>query len=85
MVSQFFFTEKDVGLNCAVVSHPRLAELNSYVRVEVLAGPLSAEVVQQFQVVVLTQSRLEEQRRVGDLCHSKDIKFIVASTRGLFG
>lgn len=85
MVSQFFFTEKDVGLNCAVVSHPRLAELNSYVRVEVLAGPLSAEVVQQFQVVVLTQSRLEEQRRVGDLCHSKDIKFIVASTKGLFG
>lgn len=54
-------------------------------RVEVLTGPLSEEVVQRFQVVVLTQSPLEEQRRLGDLCHSKDIKFIVASTRGLFG
>lgn len=74
-----------MGLNCAEVSQQRLAELNDYVRVEVLPGPLSDEVVQRFQVVVLTQSPLDEQRRIGDLCHSKDIKFIVASTRGLFG
>ena len=82
---QFFFTEKDVGQNCAKVSQGHLAELNSYVRVEVLSGPLTNQVVEQFQVVVLTQSTLEEQSRIGDLCHSKDIKFIVASTRGLFG
>ena len=74
-----------MGQNCAVVSQQRLAELNSYVRVEVLSGNLSDEAVQRFQVVVLTQSPLEEQRRIGDLCHSKNIKFIVASTRGLFG
>lgn len=82
---QFFFTEKDVGRNCAEVSMPRLAELNSYVRVEVLSGPLTNEVVGAFQVVVLTQSSLDEQHRIGDFCHSKNIKFIVASTRGLFG
>lgn len=83
--SQFFFTEKDVGLNCAEVCQPRLAELNNYVRVEVLSGTLSEEAVQRFQVVVLTRSPLEEQRKLGDLCHTKGIKFIVASTRGLFG
>ena len=27
---QFFFTEKDVGSNCAEVTSPRLAELNRY-------------------------------------------------------
>lgn len=67
------------------MSHPRLAELNNYVRVEVLSGALTDEAVKQFQVVVLTQSPLEEQRRLGDLCHANNIKFIVASTRGLFG
>ena len=74
-----------MGSNCAEVSQPHLAELNSYVRVEVLSGPLSDEAIQKFQVVVLTQSPLSEQCRIGDLCHSKNIKFIVASTKGLFG
>ena len=74
-----------MGKNCAEVSYPHLAELNSYVRVEVLSGSLTSEVVQKYQVVVLTQSCLEEQTRIGDFCHSRNIKFIVASTRGLFG
>ncbi len=74
-----------MGKNCAEVSRPHLAELNDYVDVKVLSGQLTDEVVSSFQVVVLTQSSLEEQKRIGDLCHSKDIKFIVASTRGLCG
>lgn len=38
-----------------------------------------------FQVVVLTQSSLEEQLWAGDFCHARGIKFIIADTRGLFG
>ena len=38
-----------------------------------------------FQVVVLTQSSLEEQIWAGDFCHARGIKFIIADTRGLFG
>ncbi|XP_064399352.1 ubiquitin-like modifier-activating enzyme 1 isoform X2 [Halichondria panicea] len=83
--SQFFFRAADVGKNCAEVSRERLAELNSYVRVEVLAGELSEEAVSKYQVVVLTQSPLDEQRSVGDYCHTQNIRFIVADTRGLFG
>ncbi|NXW61210.1 UBA1 enzyme, partial [Eurystomus gularis] len=37
------------------------------------------------QVVVLTDSPLEEQLWVGDFCHSRGIKLVVADTRGLFG
>ena len=37
------------------------------------------------QVVVLTDSRYDEQVRVGEFCHSHNIKFIVAETCGLFG
>ena len=37
------------------------------------------------QVVVLTASRLEEQLRVGTLCHEHGVCFLVADTRGLVG
>lgn len=37
------------------------------------------------QVVVLTNSTLEEQQQLGELCHNKGIKLIIADTRGLFG
>jgi hypothetical protein len=35
--------------------------------------------------VVLTNSPLEEQQRVGDFCHCNGIKLVIADTRGLFG
>lgn len=38
-----------------------------------------------FQVVVLTDSSLDDQKRFGELCHSHGIKFIVADTKGLCG
>lgn len=43
--------------------------------------PLTAPV----QVVVLTESPLEEQLRVGDFCHARGISFIVADAKGLAG
>ena len=57
----------------------------SYVRVEILSGALSEEAIKKFQVVVLTQSSLAEQRRIGEFCHSNGMCLVVASTRGLFG
>lgn len=37
------------------------------------------------QVVVLTTSNLEEQLKVGTLCHKHRVCFLVADTRGLVG
>uniref|UniRef100_A0A8C9RUP7 E1 ubiquitin-activating enzyme n=2 Tax=Scleropages formosus TaxID=113540 RepID=A0A8C9RUP7_SCLFO len=83
--SQFYLREEDLGRNRAEVSQPRLAELNSYVPVTAYTGALTEEYLTEFQVVILTDSNLEEQLRLGDLCHSKGIKLIIADTRGLFG
>ncbi|PVD24234.1 hypothetical protein C0Q70_14704 [Pomacea canaliculata] len=83
--SQFFLREEDRGKNRAEVSQPRLAELNSYVPVSSNSGNLDEAFLSQFQVVVLANSCLDEQIRVGEFCHSRNIKFIVADTRGLFG
>jgi ubiquitin-activating enzyme E1 len=88
--SQYFLSEGDVGKNVAAVSQPKLAELNSYVKVKVLEKEkLTPADLDCFQVVVLTdtleQTPLAVQKELGDHCHEKNVKFIVASTRGLCG
>ncbi|XP_047393198.1 ubiquitin-like modifier-activating enzyme 1 isoform X2 [Sciurus carolinensis] len=83
--SQFYLREEDIGKNRAEVSQPRLAELNSYVPVSSYTGPLVEDFLSDFQVVVLTNTSLEYQLQVGEVCHSRGIKLVVADTRGLFG
>ncbi|XP_077464525.1 ubiquitin-like modifier-activating enzyme 1 [Stigmatopora argus] len=83
--SQFYIREEDLGKNRAEVSQSRLAELNSYVPVAAHVGALTEDFLTKFQVVVLTNSTLDEQQKVGEFCHSKGIKIIIADTRGLFG
>ncbi|KAK6308641.1 hypothetical protein J4Q44_G00219120 [Coregonus suidteri] len=83
--SQFYLHEEDLGKNRAEVSRIRLAELNSYVPVVAYTGALTDDYLIQFQVVILTNSPLEEQQSIGEVCHSNGIKLVIADTRGLFG
>ncbi|KAK7102589.1 ubiquitin-like modifier-activating enzyme 1 [Littorina saxatilis] len=83
--SQFFLREEDLGKNRADVTQPRLAELNGYVPVTSSSADLDESFLSQFQVVVLSNSNNVEEVRVGEFCHSHNIKFIVAETHGLFG
>ncbi|NXU50205.1 UBA1 enzyme, partial [Turnix velox] len=82
---QFLLGESDVGQNRAEVSQRALAELNPRVVVTAHTGELSEAFLASFQVVVLTESSLEEQLRIGDFCHDQDICFIVADAKGLAG
>ncbi|OWF35050.1 ubiquitin-like modifier-activating enzyme 1 isoform X2 [Mizuhopecten yessoensis] len=83
--SQFFLREADLGKNRAVVSLPRLAELNNYVPVNSHTEELTEDFIKKFQVVVLTNSDTDEQVRIGDMCHANNIRFIASESRGLFG
>ncbi|XP_051754131.1 ubiquitin-like modifier-activating enzyme 1 isoform X2 [Ctenopharyngodon idella] len=83
--SQFYLKEADLGQNRALCSEKQLSSLNVYVRVSAWTNKLNEDFLSKFQVVVLTNSPLEEQLRVGTFCHSNNIKFIVADTRGLCG
>ncbi|KAM6414068.1 ubiquitin-like modifier-activating enzyme 7 [Rhynochetos jubatus] len=82
---QFLLGESDVGWNRAEASQRVLAELNPHVVVAAHTGELSEDFLASFQVVVLTESPLEEQLRVGDFCHAQGIRFIVADAKGLAG
>ncbi|XP_066919835.1 ubiquitin-like modifier-activating enzyme 1 [Clytia hemisphaerica] len=83
--SQYYLSEKDIGKNRAQVSVENLSELNTYVPVTVHEGELTDNFLTKFQVVVLTNSSLDEQLRISDLTHKNNQKLIVVDTKGLFG
>ncbi|KAJ7417510.1 Ubiquitin-like modifier-activating enzyme 1 [Pitangus sulphuratus] len=82
---QFLLGQSDVGQNRAEASCRVLAELNPGVVVEAYTGELLEAFLASFQVVVLTESPLEEQLHIGDFCHAQGICFIVADAKGLAG
>ncbi|XP_077642346.1 ubiquitin-like modifier-activating enzyme 7 [Lonchura striata] len=82
---QFLLGESDLGQNRAKASQRALAELNPCVVVKAHTEELSEAFLASFQVVVLTESPLEEQLRIGEFCHARSICFIVADTKGLAG
>ncbi|XP_034143074.1 ubiquitin-like modifier-activating enzyme 1 isoform X3 [Esox lucius] len=81
----FFLQVSHLGQNRALISQPQLSALNPHVCVSAHTGKLNEKLLLQFQVVVLTDSSLEDQQRFGAFCHSNGIKFIVADTKGLCG
>uniref|UniRef100_A0A4W5PET7 E1 ubiquitin-activating enzyme n=1 Tax=Hucho hucho TaxID=62062 RepID=A0A4W5PET7_9TELE len=83
--SQFFLLASHLGQNRAMSSLSQLSALNPHVHVSAHTGPLKETLLQQFQVVVLTDSSLDDQKRFGTFCHSNGIKLIVADTKGLCG
>ncbi|XP_046406056.1 ubiquitin-like modifier-activating enzyme 1 [Ischnura elegans] len=83
--SQFFLEEHDVGKNRAQACVQKLAELNDYVQTSAYEGPLIADFLKKFQVIVLTSSSLDEQLRVSELTHSTGIALVVADAKGLYG
>lgn len=83
--AQFFLSEQDLGRSRAEASLEPVAKLNKDTQVCVHQGDLTEDLLQDFQVVVLTTSKLEEQLAVGSLCHKNRIYFLVADTWGLVG
>ncbi|KAF5657938.1 ubiquitin-activating enzyme e1 [Fusarium heterosporum] len=86
--SQFFLTPSDVGKPRDEVTVPRVAELNAYTPIKLHQSPgLDGDLSQfdKYQVVVLTNTPIHQQKAIGDYCHSKGIYVVMADTFGLFG
>ncbi len=90
--AQYYLSPEDSGSRRDEVTLPRLAELNTYVPVRILpceAKRLSevtdlAALLNEFQVIVLTEASLEEQLAVNEFTHSTGRAFINSDVRGLF-
>ncbi|KAG4305454.1 hypothetical protein PORY_001010 [Pneumocystis oryctolagi] len=83
--SQFFFKHSDIGKPRDQVSVPYLSELNHYVLVSFLKEELTHHVLDQFQIVILTETSLKKQLEINDYTHEHGICFISTDIRGLFG
>ncbi|XP_034297189.1 ubiquitin-like modifier-activating enzyme 7 isoform X1 [Pantherophis guttatus] len=83
--SQFYLSENDLGKNRAEVSQKHLSKLNSNVEVIPHTSELTENFLATFKVVVLTNSSLKEQLDISDFCHTNQICFVLANTKGLAG
>lgn len=90
--ANFYLTESHVGDKTprAAACLPDLVSLNPYVSVSLYDGTIdlsavTAETLRQFAVVVMTNQSYSVQCHVDDVCHQAGIKFISASSRGVFG
>ncbi|MBN3315778.1 UBA6 enzyme, partial [Atractosteus spatula] len=89
--TNFFIHEEDVLSDKARVEavYPRIAELNPYVQVNTSNATLDETTdlsfLKQFQCVILTEARLQLQKRVNAFCHSQQppIKFISCDVYGI--
>ncbi len=90
--AQYYLSPEDAGARRDEVTLPRLAELNTYVPIRIL--PCEAQrllevpdlpaLLNEFQVIVLTEASLEEQLAVNEFTHSTGRAFINADVHGLF-
>jgi len=86
--SQFFLRPEDVGQPRAAVTVPRVSELNPYTPVQEFGGrDLTSDLSQlkRFQVIVLTDTSLDDQIKISDYCHENGIFVVITDTYGLFG
>ncbi|XP_070431360.1 ubiquitin-like modifier-activating enzyme 7 isoform X5 [Equus przewalskii] len=85
LAAQFFLSKRDLERSRAEACQELVAKLNESVQVCIHTGDLTEDLLLDFQVVVLTASKLEEQLKVGTLCHKHGVCFLVADTWGLVG
>ncbi|KTW27306.1 hypothetical protein T552_02288 [Pneumocystis carinii B80] len=85
MSSQCFFKNRDIGKPRDQISVPYLSELNRYVLINFLKEELNYQVLERFQVVILTEASLKRQIEINDYTHEHGIYFISTDIRGLFG
>lgn len=85
--TQYYLTEADIGRPRAACCRARLAELNDYVPVHLLEGPLpcSQEALARYKVVVVTEHSLADQLAINGATHAAGKLFVSADTFGLFG
>lgn len=84
--TQFCLQSDSIGKNRAAESIAHLRELNPYVEVRLLEGPLTEDALEghSFDVVCCVDGSLGKQLSLNDLCRRKNSKFIATSVRGAF-
>lgn len=80
LCSGFFFSKSDLGQPRDQASLTRLKALNKYVQVKVV----DKIELEKYNAIVSINQTIEDNLRLNGICHSKNIKFVMANASGLF-
>jgi len=85
--ANFYLSEKDLGSARSKACVTQLAQLNPYVNVSAVEGPLTEAVLSTFTVVVFSEASQADLIRWNEFCRSRSpaIGFIAADSFGLAG
>uniref|UniRef100_A0AC35FUY2 Ubiquitin-activating enzyme E1 C-terminal domain-containing protein n=1 Tax=Panagrolaimus sp. PS1159 TaxID=55785 RepID=A0AC35FUY2_9BILA len=83
--AQYYLDEKDIGKNRAESCFSKIEELNDSVTCSLSTEPLTYDFIQNFNVVVMTDCRFDEQVKINKWARESSTLFISADTAGLFG
>lgn len=82
--SQFYLSDNDIGKNRATSCCQKLSELNNYVPTRIHDGTLDEETLKKYEIIVLTETTLDEQLRISDITRKYNKALIIADTCGLY-
>merc|ERR1711991_757768 len=78
--SQYFLKNNDIGKNRAVICRDKLSNLNKNVNICVSTNELKENLIKYYDIVILTNSSIEEQIDINNICRKYNIKFISTIT-----
>lgn len=81
---QFYLNDNDIGKNRAKSCCQKLSELNNYVPTHIYDGILDEESLKKYEIIVLTETTLDEQLRISDIIRKYNKSLIIADTCGLY-
>ncbi|KAM7537021.1 hypothetical protein Aperf_G00000059949 [Anoplocephala perfoliata] len=84
--SNYYASPSDVGKSRCEVVRPKLAELNSYVTLNIIKEKeLTADIVRNYHIVVFARGNMHQWKKLSQICHELKIKIVCTRTCGLFG
>jgi ubiquitin-activating enzyme E1 len=83
--SNYYANDNDIGKNRAKTVFKKLSQLNPHVNVSILTETLNINKLDQIDVIIMCDQFPQSQIKINELCRKKEIKFILASTIGVFG
>lgn len=85
--TQFFLREEDIGKKRSACCHPKLAELNHYVDVQLFEHEPTIQDLREKKIktVIINSLPLDQMIHWNELCRKQNIYFVAASVYGVFG
>lgn len=85
LISNYYCTDKDIGVNRAVCVKNKLKDLNPYVKIRINTQFLNEELIKKHQVCIVCDQFMKSQININLMARKYNTKYILANTIGAIG